>query len=114
MQLIDLLEAFHPFLVFDANVSNVTHTDFNENLHFFLHIEKQFHSEKYCFHFFFIEVNFLNFFKYLNTVTIIINRSLIDNYYMCTKRKSYARMQRKFKFNYQLEIDSDVLARTGK
>lgn len=77
MQLIDLLEAFHLFLVSDVNVSNVTHTDFNENLHFFLHIEKQFHSEKYCFHFFFIEVNFSNFFKYLNTVTIIINRSLV-------------------------------------
>lgn len=87
MQLIDLLEAFHLFLVSDANVSNVTHTDFNENLHFFLHIEKQFHSEKYCFHFFFIEVNFLNFFKYLNAVTIIINPSLIDNYYICTQKE---------------------------
>lgn len=33
---------------------------------------------------------------------------------MYIKRKSYAKMQRKFKFNYQLEIDSDVLARRGK
>lgn len=33
---------------------------------------------------------------------------------MYTKRKCYAKMQCEFKFNYQLEIDSDALARTGK